>query len=56
MQIYSLLASVTTVVSFVMFLGIVRWAYSRQRAQAFDDAAQAPFALPDEDQPRVDKP
>ena len=51
MQIYSLLASITTVVSFVVFLGIVRWAWSRRRADAFDAAAQAPFALPDDDIP-----
>jgi cytochrome c oxidase cbb3-type subunit 4 len=51
MQIYSLLASITTVVSFVVFLGIVRWAWSRRRTDAFDAAAQAPFALPDEDIP-----
>jgi cbb3-type cytochrome oxidase subunit 3 len=53
MQIYSILASITTVVSFVVFLGIVLWATSKRRVQAFSDAANAPFALPDEDAPRA---
>ena len=42
------LSSVMTVVSFVTFIGIVFWAYSRKRKRAFDDAANAPFALPDD--------
>jgi cytochrome c oxidase cbb3-type subunit 4 len=49
MDLYPILSSVMTVVTFVSFLGIVAWAYSRRRASAFDAAAQAPFALPDED-------
>ena len=48
MQIYSILGSLTTVVSFAVFLGIVAWACSRRRKEAFDEAASAPFALPDE--------
>jgi cytochrome c oxidase cbb3-type subunit 4 len=42
------LSSLMTVVSFATFIGIVFWAYSRKRKQAFDDAANAPFALPDD--------
>lgn len=42
------LSSLMTVVSFVTFLGIVAWAYSRKRKRAFDEAANAPFALPDD--------
>jgi cytochrome c oxidase cbb3-type subunit IV len=42
------LSSVMTVVSFVTFIGIVIWAYSKKRRRAFDDAANAPFALPDD--------
>ncbi|MBK9117182.1 MAG: cbb3-type cytochrome c oxidase subunit 3 [Betaproteobacteria bacterium] len=42
------LSSLMTVVSFVTFLGIVAWAYSKKRKRAFDDAANAPFALPDD--------
>jgi cytochrome c oxidase cbb3-type subunit 4 len=47
-EIYSSLASVMTVVSFFVFIGIVAWAYSGRRKAAFDAAARAPFALPDE--------
>jgi len=35
---------VMTVVSFVVFLGIVAWAYSRKRKRDFDEAAQLPFS------------
>jgi cytochrome c oxidase cbb3-type subunit 4 len=34
---------VVTVLSFVVFLGIVAWAYSRKRKRDFDEAAQLPF-------------
>ena len=34
---------VVTVVSFIVFLGIVVWAYSRKRKRDFDEAAQLPF-------------
>lgn len=49
MELSTLLSSLLTVVSFVTFIGIVAWAYSRKRKRAFDDAANAPFALPDDD-------
>ena len=45
MDIVSLIGSTTTVVSFVAFVGVVVWAYSGRRKRAFDDAANAPFAL-----------
>jgi cytochrome c oxidase cbb3-type subunit 4 len=32
-----------TLVSFVTFIGILVWAYSRRRAQAFEAAAHLPF-------------
>jgi cytochrome c oxidase cbb3-type subunit 4 len=48
MEIYSTLGSVFTVLSFVVFIGIVAWACSSRRRQAFDVAAHEPFALPDE--------
>ena len=48
MDIYSILASATTVLTFLAFLGIVAWAYSSHRRAAFEEAANAPFALPDE--------
>ncbi|WP_442908571.1 cbb3-type cytochrome oxidase subunit 3 [Halomonas sp. S3-1-8] len=33
-----------TLVLIIAFLGIVRWAYSRRRREAFDEAANLPFA------------
>ena len=48
MQIYSVLGSVTTALSFVLFIGIVAWAWSKRRKKAFDQAALEPFALPDD--------
>jgi len=48
MNIYSIAGIATTVVSFLAFLGIVAWAWSGRRRQAFDEAANAPFALPDD--------
>ena len=53
-QIYSILASAMTVISFVVFIAIVFWAYGKHREKPYEDAANAPFALPD-DLPR-DKP
>ena len=34
---------VVTLVSFAIFIGILRWAWSRQRAQDFAEAAELPF-------------
>ncbi len=48
MQLYSTLSTLFTVVSFVIFLGIVGWAWSGRRREAFARAANEPFALPDE--------
>jgi cytochrome c oxidase cbb3-type subunit IV len=48
MELYSTLSSVFTVVSFLLFVGIVGWAWSGRRREAFAAAANAPFALPDE--------
>ena len=48
MNIYSVIGVVTTVLSFLAFLGIVAWAYSGRRQAAFAEAANAPFALPDD--------
>ncbi len=36
--------SIVTVVSLVLFLGIVRWAWSRGNANRFAEAANLPFA------------
>jgi cbb3-type cytochrome oxidase subunit 3 len=46
--IYSLLASAMTVVSFLVFVAICAWAYARHREKPYADAANAPFALPDD--------
>ena len=48
MNTQSIVGSITTVVMFVTFLGIVFWAYSRRRRRDFEEAANAPFALPDD--------
>jgi cytochrome c oxidase cbb3-type subunit 4 len=37
------LRSVATVASFVTFIGIVWWAYSRRRSNDFSEAANLPF-------------
>lgn len=48
MNMTSIIGSVITVLAFLIFVGIVGWAYSGRRSAAFRDAANAPFALPDE--------
>lgn len=40
---------IVTVVSFICFIGIVLWAFSRHRNQSFDEAAMLPFL--DDDRP-----
>jgi len=37
------LRSVVTAVSFLTFVGIVVWAWSKRNQSAFDEAAQLPF-------------
>jgi cytochrome c oxidase cbb3-type subunit IV len=39
----NMLRSVATVVSFVTFIGIVWWTWSRQREKDFSQAANLPF-------------
>jgi cytochrome c oxidase cbb3-type subunit 4 len=34
----------TTLISFVLFIALVRWAWQAKRRSAFDEAAQLPFA------------
>jgi cytochrome c oxidase cbb3-type subunit 4 len=48
MDTSTFLHSIMTVVTFITFIGIVFWAYSRKRKSAFEEAANAPFALPDD--------
>ena len=51
MSLYGIASIATTLLTFVVFIGIVAWAYGRGRRKAFDEAANAPFALPDENDP-----
>lgn len=44
----AILNAVAIVLALVTFLGIIWWAFSRGRAQANNEAAMLPFALPDE--------
>lgn len=37
------LRSIATVVSFITFIGIIVWAYSRRNAADFETAANLPF-------------
>jgi cytochrome c oxidase cbb3-type subunit 4 len=37
------LRSIVTVVTFLVFIGIVVWAWSGRNAKGFDEAAQLPF-------------
>jgi cytochrome c oxidase cbb3-type subunit IV len=36
--------SAVTLIGFVLFLLLVRWVWAARRREAFDDAAQLPFA------------
>tara|TARA_B110000503_G_C7084575_1_gene386688 strand:+ start:255 stop:449 length:195 start_codon:yes stop_codon:yes gene_type:complete len=37
-----------TILSMVVFFGIIWWAFSKKRKQANEEAANLPFDLPDE--------
>ena len=39
----NMLRSIVTVVAFVVFIGIVIWAWSARNRERFDDAARLPF-------------
>ncbi len=39
--------AVTTVVGLILFLGLVRWAWSSRRRGAFEEAANLPFVESD---------
>ena len=39
----NVLRSIVTVAGFVVFVGILLWAYTPSRRAQFDDAAQLPF-------------
>lgn len=39
----NVLRSIVTVLTFVVFIAIVAWAWSGRNAKSFDEAAQLPF-------------
>lgn len=39
----NMLRSLVTVVSFLVFIGIIAWAYSRKNSADFEKAANLPF-------------
>lgn len=41
------LRTIVTSLSFVVFIGIVWWAYGKRQKQRFDEAANLPFADPE---------
>ena len=41
------LRSIVTVATFLVFIGIVVWAWSSRNAKSFDEAAQLPFKQDD---------
>ena len=47
------LRSLITVLLFLAFIGIVAWAYSSKRKQAFDEAAR--LAVDDDDAPVIQR-
>ena len=47
-HIAAYLSATSAAVGLLIFLGIIWWAFSRGRAQANNEAAMLPFALPDE--------
>jgi len=49
---YHDLRALITVVMFIMFIGIILWAWSNKRKQAFDEAANLPLSEPEH--PRAD--
>lgn len=49
---FSFAHSVWTVMMFLLFIGIVIWAWSGKRKQAFDEAAHLPF---EDDEPHLDQ-
>ena len=45
-----------TVLSFIAFIGIVAWAWSRRNAARFDEAAQLPFVDADPREQKGSRP
>lgn len=45
------LRGLTTVLSMLVFLGIVAWAYAGKNRERFDEAARLPFTESEDEQP-----
>lgn len=45
---FATFSSILTVLAVVSFAGIIAWTMSRRQSARFEEAAQLPFALPDE--------
>ena len=43
----NILRSAVTVVTFILFIGIVMWSLSKRRTTEFEEAAQLPFGQDD---------
>jgi cytochrome c oxidase cbb3-type subunit 4 len=52
----NLLRSVVTLVSLVLFVGLMVWTWSRRRQSGFDEAAQLPFLDGDSMSPDTSEP
>jgi cbb3-type cytochrome oxidase subunit 3 len=48
MSVASAIGQATTLISFVVFVAVVWFAYGKGRSGRFERAAQAPFDVPDE--------
>lgn len=48
LSIKSYLSAASTLIGMLVFLGIVWWAWSKQRQSANNESANLPFALKDE--------
>jgi cytochrome c oxidase cbb3-type subunit 4 len=51
MDINDFRAILTPLLGIVLFLGIVKWAYSRKSRQGYEEAANLPFAEDDDSEP-----
>ncbi len=49
------LRSIVTVITFLVFIGIVVWAWSSRNAKSFDEAAQLPFKQDEDSAKELDK-
>jgi cytochrome c oxidase cbb3-type subunit 4 len=55
MDWFTIIANTESTLALLAFLGIVWWAYSGRQRERFEQAAQAPFALPDEQEDRAER-